>query len=103
MKAIILGSTTCPYCVNAKRLAEEQKIPYEYLIIVKDEKEIGENEKDTKITMEKAFEIVGQPFRTVPQIIIDSKHIGGFDDFNKFVKDLNNKDINSKDFDDMEL
>jgi glutaredoxin 1 len=96
MKAIIIGTTTCPYCVNAKSLATERGIPFEYLTIVKDEKEVGGN----NISMDKAFELVGKPFRTVPQILVDDQHIGGFDDFSKF---LRNKDVDTKDFSDMDL
>jgi len=88
MKAIIIGTTTCPYCVSAKRLAEEQNIDYDYKII-------GQN-----ISMEEAIELVGKPFRTVPQILVDEKHVGGFEDFNKFI---HNKNINPEDFEGMEL
>lgn len=96
MKATIIGTTTCPFCVSAKRLATERNIPFQSLTIVKDPAEEDENH----ISMEKAFELVGQPFRTVPQILVDGKHIGGFDDFSKYV---NTQNIDSKEFDDMEL
>lgn len=96
MKAIIIGTTTCPYCVNAKRLADEQGIEYEYLTIVKDVSEIG----GTNISMDEAFNLVGKPFRTVPQILVDGEHVGGFDDFNKFI---NNRGLDSKEFEDMDL
>lgn len=95
MKAIIIGTTTCPHCVNAKTLATERNIPFESFTIVKDPAEYT----DTNISMEKAFEMVGQPFRTVPQILVDGKHIGGFDDFVKYVA----SHVDTNDFDDMEL
>jgi len=95
MKATIIGTTTCPFCVNAKTLATQRNIPFESFTIVKDPAEYNE----TNISMEKAFEMVGQPFRTVPQILVDGKHIGGFDDFAKYVANR----VDTKDFDDMEL
>lgn len=95
MKATIIGTTTCPYCVNAKTLATERNIPFESFTIVKDPAEYNES----NISMEKAFEMVGQSFRTVPQILVDGKHIGGFDDFAKYVASR----VDTKDFDDMEL
>ena len=95
MKVTIIGTTTCPYCVNAKTLAKERNLTVESFTIVKDPAEYNE----TNISMEKAFEMVGQSFRTVPPILVDGKHIGGFDDFSKYV----NTHVDTKDFDDMEL
>ena len=58
----------CPYCVRAERLlmskgvAEIEKIPLDY----------------TPHGFSDLFELTGR--RTVPQIFIGNRHIGGFDD-----------------------
>lgn len=103
MKAIIIGTTTCPYCENAKKLATSKNIPYESFIIV--EKFTEDTSKGKQITREQAVEMVGQEFRTVPQILVSDKsddftHIGGFEDFNKYVLA---KNVNTDDFGDMTL
>jgi len=66
MAAIIYSAPLCPYCEMAKKLLTKKDTPYKELTIGKD------------LTKEKAFEEVGVPFKTVPQIIIDGIHIGGY-------------------------
>jgi glutaredoxin len=88
MKAIIIGTKICPFCVTAKNFATERNIPYDYKILNED------------INMEEAIKLVGQTFRSVPQIIVDGKHVGGCDDFIRYI---NAKEINDDDFKDMSL
>lgn len=69
MASIVMYTTaTCPYCMNAERLLASKGI-----------KEINKIRIDLQpeqraIMMEKTGR------RTVPQIYIDDRHIGGFDD-----------------------
>lgn len=100
MKAIIIGTTQCPFCVTAKNEAIKNGIEYEYKVIDRGESREQLEEFGTPITMEQAIEIVNRPFRTVPQIIVDGEYIGGCDDFLKF---LERKNLDTSDFDDMSI
>jgi len=63
--AIIWSKDQCPYCVQAKALLESRGIDYE-------ERNINHN-----YTREQLLEAVPNA-RTVPQIFLDDKLIGGF-------------------------
>ena len=68
MKAEIYSTAICPYCVRAKMLLEKRNINYvEYRI-----------DQDNKM-FEKMLELSGGR-QSVPQDLLDEKHIGGFDD-----------------------
>ncbi len=61
----IYSTSWCPSCVSSKRLLEEKNIEFEEINI----EEIG-------MTREQLFKITGG--MSVPQIIINNKSIGGF-------------------------
>jgi len=65
MTAIVWSKDHCPYCVQAKNLLTSQGIDYE-------ERNINED-----YTKEQLLEVVPNA-RTLPQIFIDDKLIGGF-------------------------
>lgn len=65
MKAILWSKYHCPYCDQAKALLRQRGIPFE-------ERKIGDG-----YTKEELLEAVPTA-RTVPQIFIDDKLIGGF-------------------------
>jgi len=67
---IIYSTTWCPSCVSAKRLLDLKNIAYTEINI--------ENEN---ISRGKLEEIAGAS--TIPQIIINDKSIGGFDNLLK--------------------
>jgi GrxC family glutaredoxin len=58
--------TMCPSCIAAKRLLKERNIEFEEINIQKE-----------KISRDELEELTGG--RTVPQIIINDKSIGGFE------------------------
>lgn len=61
-------SAVCPYCMNAERLLASKGV-----------KDINKIRVD--LQPEKRDEMIGKTGRrTVPQIFIDDRHIGGFDD-----------------------
>ena len=63
----IYTSTSCPYCVQAKRLLTNKGVPY----------------TEIDVTMDPALRqemIASSGRRTVPQIFIDGRSIGGFDE-----------------------
>ena len=66
MKIIIYSASWCSPCAYAKKLLNEKGLSYEEIDIEKE-----------NISREKLAEITGG--HTVPQIIINEKHIGGFD------------------------
>ncbi len=65
MKAIVWSKYHCPYCDQAKALLTQKGIPFE-------ERKIGDG-----FTKEDLLEAVPTA-RTVPQIFLDNKLIGGF-------------------------
>ena len=68
MKAIVYSTRICPYCVRAKMLLEKRKIDYiEY--------KVDENNEMFQQMLE-----LSNGRQSVPQIFIDNKHVGGYDD-----------------------
>lgn len=60
-------TSSCPYCVMADRLLTRKGVPIHKIFVDHDPEQ-----------MQTMMEISGR--RTVPQIFIDDKHIGGYDD-----------------------
>ncbi len=67
-KILMYSSTVCPYCINAERLLKSKGVTVIEKINVDAQPELRQQ------MMEKTGR------RTVPQIYIDDRHIGGFDD-----------------------
>jgi glutaredoxin 3 len=63
----IYTTPVCPYCVRAKRLLQARGIPY-------DEIDVGSDDALRVAIVERTGR------RTVPQIFIDGRSIGGFDE-----------------------
>jgi glutaredoxin-related protein len=74
MKAIVWSKEQCPYCDQAKALLKSKGIEFE-------EKKIGSD-----YTKEQLLEAVPTA-RTVPQIFIDERLIGGFTDLQKYMQE----------------
>ena len=70
----IYGKPACPSCTKAKQFCESRQLKYEY-------KSLG-----TDYTREELLEQFPTA-RTVPQIIIDSQKIGGYENLVKYVED----------------
>ncbi|XP_020224366.1 glutaredoxin-C4 [Cajanus cajan] len=69
-KIVIFSKTYCPYCKRAKAVFEElNQVPY---VVELDEREDGSKIQDIMTN------IVGR--RTVPQVFINGKHLGGSDE-----------------------
>tara|TARA_B110000259_G_scaffold70412_2_gene82963 strand:- start:533 stop:766 length:234 start_codon:yes stop_codon:yes gene_type:complete len=69
----IYTSKICPYCVRAKKMLNDRDIPYKEIKI------------DSAQLMEEMLTRSGGR-KTVPQIFIDDKHIGGSDDLYEYFK-----------------
>jgi glutaredoxin 3 len=67
-KVTIYTTPICPYCVRAKRLLKEKGAPVEEIDVFMD--------ADARAEMEQK----SGGRRTVPQIFIGDRHIGGSDD-----------------------
>lgn len=66
-KVTMYSTKYCGYCVHARRLLEKKKISFEEIII--------DNNRDLWLEMEERAKS-----RSVPQIFIDDKHVGGASD-----------------------
>lgn len=62
---------TCPFCIKAKELLSDNYLDYT-------EHEISNNETEMRQHLGELFHISGDV--TVPQIVINNKHIGGYSD-----------------------
>jgi glutaredoxin 3 len=74
MKATIWSKYQCPYCDQAKALLTQKGIEFE-------ERKIGDG-----YTKEDLLEAVPTA-RTVPQIFLGEKHIGGYTDLVKYIEE----------------
>jgi len=72
----VYSKDNCPFCVKAKRLLEQMNINFI-------EKKIG-----VDVTREQLLEVAPQA-RTVPQIVINGKVIGGYDQLVEYVENYN--------------
>lgn len=66
-KIEVYATAICPYCVRAKRLLERKGVAYQEIRVDGDPEQL-------RIMMARSQR------RTVPQIFIDDRHVGGFDD-----------------------
>ena len=74
MQVIVWSKYHCPYCDQAKALLTQKGIPFE-------ERKIGDG-----YTKEELLEAIPTA-RTVPQILIDDKLIGGFTELRKYISE----------------
>ena len=74
MKAVVWSKPACPYCTKAKNLLKNKGIEYE-------EKNIAEgwNVQDLLKEVPNA--------RTMPQIWLDDKHVGGYYELEKALQE----------------
>ena len=74
MKAEIFGKPDCIHCEKAKFLCKQKEIEFTY-------QELGKD-------FEMGFILEKFPgVKTFPQIIVDSEHVGGYDDLSVFLKE----------------
>lgn len=69
-KVVIYTTAGCPYCANAKELLTKKGVEYEEIHVDKDTNKLAEMVKLSSR-------------RSVPQIFINNKPIGGYDDLSK--------------------
>lgn len=69
-KIVIYTTPSCPYCADAKELLDKKGVKYEEIQVDKNPEKLAEMVKLSNK-------------RSVPQIFINNKSIGGFDDLSK--------------------
>lgn len=67
---VVYTKDNCPYCIKAKALLKGYGLEYQEIVIGKD------------ISREEFLDTYPNA-RTVPQIVLDGEHIGGYDDLAK--------------------
>jgi glutaredoxin 3 len=67
-KVVVYTMTYCPYCVSAKKLLNERGIAFEEILLQEDD--------------DAAWDALYKksPMKTVPQIFVDGRLIGGYQD-----------------------
>ena len=75
MQVIVYSKPACQFCDKAKALLTQLKIEYTERVVTKD------------ISLEELFKELGKTVRTIPQIVIDENHIGGFNELREHFVD----------------
>jgi|TARA_B100001093_G_scaffold122676_1_gene115370 glutaredoxin len=75
MQVIVYSKPACQFCDKAKALLTQLKIEYTEKVVTKD------------ISLEELFKELGKTVRTIPQIVIDENHIGGFNELREHFVD----------------
>ena len=75
MTVTVYSKPACQYCSKAKDLLERLGYEYTEKVVTKD------------ISLEEFFKELGKTVRTIPQIVIDDKHIGGFNELTEYFTD----------------
>ncbi|MDO6704972.1 MULTISPECIES: glutaredoxin domain-containing protein [unclassified Photobacterium] len=75
---LVITQPNCPYCVRAKAILDDRDTDYTTLVL-------GQDLEKTEMI---AFieQVANTTVRTVPQIILDGKYIGGHDDLVAFLE-----------------
>ena len=76
MTITIYSKPNCVFCDKAKTMVKKLGLTYE-------EKMFG---KDFN-SPEELYKAVGKQVRTIPQIVIDGKHIGGYNELKEYFAD----------------
>ena len=72
MTIIVYSKPACVYCDKAKALLTRLGSKYTEKVVTKD------------ISLPELFEELGKQVRTIPQITIDGKHIGGYNELTEY-------------------
>jgi glutaredoxin len=75
MTVTVYSKPACQYCGKAKALLTSLGYEYTEKVVTKD------------ISLEEFFKEIGKTVRTIPQIMIDDEHIGGYNELMEFFAD----------------
>ena len=71
----VYSKPNCTYCEKAKYLLKTLGLEYEEKIVTKD------------LSIDELYKVLGKQVRTIPQIVIDGKHIGGYNELKEYFTD----------------
>ena len=71
----VYSKPNCTYCEKAKYLLKTLGLEYEEKIVTKD------------LSIDELYKVLGKQVRTIPQIVIDGKHIGGYNELKEYFAD----------------
>ncbi len=75
MTVTVYSKPACQYCGKAKALLTSLGYEYTERVVTKD------------ISLEEFFKEIGKTVRTIPQIMIDNEHIGGYNELTEYFAD----------------
>ena len=75
MTITVYSKPSCVFCDKAKALLTRLGYEYTEKVVTKD------------ISLPELFEELGKQVRTIPQIVIDEKHIGGYNELKEYFVD----------------
>lgn len=80
---IVYGKPGCSFCQQAKALSTSLGLEYNYIEI-----DVGQpkNLDDEYISREN-FMMLFPEAKTVPQILVDDVHVGGYTEFKQYIKE----------------
>tara|TARA_A100001011_G_scaffold300595_1_gene313955 strand:+ start:1025 stop:1282 length:258 start_codon:yes stop_codon:yes gene_type:complete len=78
----VYSKPQCPYCDKAKHLLTSLGLQYEEKVVTKD------------LSIDELFKALGKQVKTIPQIVMDDTHIGGFNELKEHF--INEGKINYK-------
>ena len=78
----IFTKPNCIYCDKAKALLKKLNIPYEEYKL---STTMEGSDSEYTVTIDQMFEMIGKPVRSMPQIMVNDKLIGGFTDLREYL------------------
>jgi len=79
----VYGKPGCSFCEQAKMLSTSQGLTYNYI-----ELDVGQPKKlDGEYISREDFMMLFPDARTVPQILVDDIHVGGYQEFKQYLKE----------------
>ena len=77
MKAVVFGTTKCVWCDRVTTMLKDAKIEVDKI-------DVGESQENFKQMKAHA----GKNINTVPQVVIDGEHIGGYTETERFINHI---------------
>jgi glutaredoxin len=74
MEILIIGKEDCSLCKSAQEFSKVKNVEFTYKKVPED------------LSLEKAYEITRTMFRQFPAIVVDDEFVGGFSDYQRFIK-----------------
>jgi len=73
----VFSKPNCVYCDKAKALLGKLNLPFEEYKLSTN---MSGGDGQYEVTIEQMFEMIGKQVRSMPQIMLNDKHIGGYTD-----------------------